>query len=61
MTVRVVSRVGSRLPAYCQPTTSRYGLNGRKFTCYKFRSMHAGSDEKRKELIQFNLTNGPGL
>ncbi len=52
-------RVDSPGPAlYRQP---RYGLNGRKFTCYKFRSMHAGSDEKRKELIQFNLTNGPAF
>jgi exopolysaccharide biosynthesis polyprenyl glycosylphosphotransferase len=52
-------RMDSPGPAlYRQP---RYGLNGRKFTCYKFRSMHAWSDEKRKELIQFNLTNGPAF
>ncbi|NWF57688.1 MAG: sugar transferase [Syntrophaceae bacterium] len=57
--IALLIRIDSPGPSlYRQP---RYGLNGRKFTCYKFRSMHLGSDEKRKELIDFNLTNGPAF
>jgi exopolysaccharide biosynthesis polyprenyl glycosylphosphotransferase len=57
--IALLIRIDSPGPAlYRQP---RYGLNGRKFTCYKFRSMHTGSDEKRRELIDFNLTNGPAF
>ena len=59
LVISLLIRIDSQGPAlYRQP---RYGLNGRKFTCYKFRSMHTGSDEQRKELAQFNLTNGPAF
>jgi len=37
----------------------RCGLNGRKFTFYKFRSMHEGAEERREELTGFNMMNGP--
>jgi exopolysaccharide biosynthesis polyprenyl glycosylphosphotransferase len=57
--ISLLIRIDSPGPAlYRQP---RYGLNGRKFTCHKFRSMQTGSDEKRKELVHFNLTNGPAF
>ena len=37
----------------------RCGLNGRKFTFYKFRSMHEGAEERKGELTGFNMMNGP--
>ena len=37
----------------------RSGLNGRKFTLYKFRSMYLGSEMKLKELARQNEMNGP--
>ncbi len=37
----------------------RVGLNGRKFTLYKFRSMVRGAEAKREELGAFNLMTGP--
>jgi len=37
----------------------RCGLNGRKFTMYKFRSMVADADEKKKFLTSLNEMNGP--
>ncbi len=37
----------------------RVGLNGRKFTLYKFRSMVQGAEAKREELGAFNLMTGP--
>ncbi len=38
---------------------ARCGLNGRKFTLYKFRSMHEGAEERRGELVRFNMMKGP--
>lgn len=38
---------------------TRCGLNGRRFTLYKFRSMFQDADQRKKELIQFNLMEGP--
>ena len=37
----------------------RCGLNGRKFTLNKFRSMYVGSDMKKRELARQNEMNGP--
>jgi exopolysaccharide biosynthesis polyprenyl glycosylphosphotransferase len=37
----------------------RCGLGGRKFTVYKFRSMHAGADLLREELAALNELDGP--
>ncbi len=38
---------------------ARCGLNGRKFTLYKFRSMEEKAEEKKEDLVRFNLMNGP--
>jgi len=37
----------------------RSGLNGRKFTLYKFRSMQAGAEVRQKELAKRNEMDGP--
>jgi exopolysaccharide biosynthesis polyprenyl glycosylphosphotransferase len=37
----------------------RCGLGGRKFTVYKFRSMHADADLRREELAALNEHDGP--
>lgn len=37
----------------------RYGLNGRRFILYKFRSMHDGAEGRKRELTRFNLMKGP--
>jgi exopolysaccharide biosynthesis polyprenyl glycosylphosphotransferase len=37
----------------------RCGLGGRKFTVYKFRSMHANADLRREELAALNELDGP--
>jgi len=47
-----------RLVKY-SPSQSRSGLNGRKFTAYKFRTMVADAESKRKELEHLNETDGP--
>lgn len=38
---------------------TRCGLNGRRFTLYKFRSMVQDAEERKKDLINFNLMQGP--
>jgi exopolysaccharide biosynthesis polyprenyl glycosylphosphotransferase len=37
----------------------RVGLNGRKFTFFKFRSMVQGADERRNDLAVHNIMSGP--
>ncbi len=37
----------------------RCGLNGRKFTLYKFRTMIPGADMRKKELLRMNEMDGP--
>jgi len=37
---------------------TRVGLNGRRFKCYKFRTMHADADERKKELEHLNKMKG---
>ncbi|MDZ7372504.1 MAG: sugar transferase [candidate division KSB1 bacterium] len=37
----------------------RCGLNGRKFTLYKFRTMVPGAERKKQELLRMNEMNGP--
>ena len=37
---------------------TRVGKNGRKFTCYKFRSMYMNAEEQKKDLMQQNEMNG---
>ncbi len=53
--IRVTSRVGE--PVFYGQT--RCGLNGRRFTCWKFRSMHVGADQLREELEFMNEQEGP--
>jgi exopolysaccharide biosynthesis polyprenyl glycosylphosphotransferase len=38
---------------------TRCGLGGRRFTLYKFRSMHPGADLRREELEALNEMDGP--
>lgn len=40
---------------------TRSGLNGRRFTLYKFRSMVANADELRARLEEFNEIEGPAF
>jgi exopolysaccharide biosynthesis polyprenyl glycosylphosphotransferase len=37
----------------------RCGVNGRRFTFYKFRSMEMGAEEKKKDLLHLNEMSGP--
>jgi exopolysaccharide biosynthesis polyprenyl glycosylphosphotransferase len=53
--IRLTSRAGEPV-FYGQP---RCGLNGRRFTCWKFRSMHVGADQLREELEVMNEQEGP--
>lgn len=42
-------------------TQQRCGLNGRRFTLYKFRTMHVGADEHLDEVAHLNEVNGPAF
>jgi lipopolysaccharide/colanic/teichoic acid biosynthesis glycosyltransferase len=37
----------------------RVGKNGRRFTCYKFRSMVVDAEARKKELLKMNEADGP--
>ena len=37
---------------------TRVGKNGRRFTCYKFRSMYLDAEERKKELMAQNEVDG---
>lgn len=53
----LIIKLTSRGPVLYRQT--RCGLGGRKFTVYKFRSMHAGADLRREELEALNELDGP--
>jgi exopolysaccharide biosynthesis polyprenyl glycosylphosphotransferase len=53
----VLIKLTSRGPVLYRQT--RCGLGGRKFTLYKFRSMHAGADLRKEELEALNEADGP--
>ncbi len=38
---------------------TRCGLNGRRFTLYKFRTMIEGAEERQRELLHLNEMDGP--
>ena len=50
-------KISSRGPVFYKQLRS--GLNGRTFTFYKFRTMLADADEKRRELEDLNESDGP--
>jgi len=55
--ITLLIKTDSRGPALYRQI--RCGLNGRKFTFYKFRSMIEKAEEKKNELSVFNQMNGP--
>ena len=55
--VALAIRLDSRGPAIYRQV--RCGLNGRRFTFYKFRSMVEGAEMRRGELAAYNLMAGP--
>jgi len=50
-------KFSSRGPVFFKQ--ERIGLNGRRFIVYKFRTMLAGADQRRKELEAINEADGP--
>jgi len=42
-------------------TQQRCGLNGRRFTLYKFRTMYVGADQHLDEVAHLNEVNGPAF
>ena len=40
---------------------TRCGLNGRRFTLYKFRTMVEGADQRKSELLHLNEMDGPAF
>lgn len=57
LVLALVIKLTSKGPVLYRQT--RCGLGGRKFTVYKFRSMHAGADLRREELEALNEMDGP--
>jgi len=57
LVVALAIKLTSRGPVLYRQT--RCGLGGRQFTLYKFRSMHAGADQQRRELMPLNEADGP--
>lgn len=55
----VIIRLTSPGPIFYRQV--RCGLGGRKFTVYKFRSMHADADLRREELAALNELDGPAF
>jgi len=53
----IVIKLSSRGPIFF--AQQRCGMNGRTFSLYKFRSMYAGAEIKRRELEKSNEMDGP--
>lgn len=57
ITIVILVKITSRGPVFYRQIRS--GKYGRKFTLYKFRSMHAGADSQKENLDKHNEMNGP--
>ena len=55
--IAIAIKISSPGPVFYKQ--ERSGLNGRKFMLYKFRTMLADADQKRKELEALNESDGP--
>jgi len=55
--IAVAIKVDSSGPAVFRQL--RVGKQGRRFWCYKFRSMHEGAEDKRADLEAYNEADGP--
>jgi exopolysaccharide biosynthesis polyprenyl glycosylphosphotransferase len=55
--VALLVRVTSRGEVIFKQT--RLGVGGRRFTCYKFRSMHVDADKLKSKLAHLNEASGP--
>ncbi len=55
--VAILIKLTSKGPVFFKQV--RCGLNGRKFTLYKFRSMVVDAEERKKELLKHNEMDGP--
>ncbi len=55
--VSAIIKITSRGPVLFKQV--RCGLNGRKFICYKFRTMVADAEERKTELLNLNEVDGP--
>jgi exopolysaccharide biosynthesis polyprenyl glycosylphosphotransferase len=57
--IAVAIRLSSRGPVLFKQV--RCGLNGRRFTLYKFRTMYEGSDLRLEEVAHLNEVDGPAF
>jgi exopolysaccharide biosynthesis polyprenyl glycosylphosphotransferase len=57
LVLAIAIRMTSKGPIFFRQ--KRCGLNGRKFTLYKFRTMVKGAEERLAELRKFNEMDGP--
>jgi exopolysaccharide biosynthesis polyprenyl glycosylphosphotransferase len=57
--IALAIKVGSRGPVLFQQ--ERCGLNGRRFTLFKFRTMYKGADRKLDEVAHLNEVEGPAF
>jgi len=55
--IALAIKISSKGPVFYRQ--ERSGMNGRKFMLYKFRTMVADADQKRKELEALNESDGP--